>query len=72
MCTSTHTHPTPQVKLISEPWDIGAYMVGSFPNWDIWAEVRALGWAGGWVAHEPVGQQGAAQGPGMGAGAAAA
>jgi pullulanase/glycogen debranching enzyme len=27
-----------QVKLISEPWDIGAYMVGSFPNWDIWAE----------------------------------
>lgn len=27
-----------KVKLISEPWDIGAYMVGSFPNWDIWAE----------------------------------
>ena len=37
-------HPCParalplQVKLIAEPWDIGAYMVGSFPNWDIWAE----------------------------------
>ena len=30
--------PPPQVKLISEPWDIGAYMVGSWPNWDIWAE----------------------------------
>ena len=28
----------PQVKLISEPWDIGAYMVGSWPNWDVWAE----------------------------------
>ena len=27
-----------KVKLISEPWDIGAYMVGSFPNWDVWAE----------------------------------
>lgn len=27
-----------QVKLISEPWDIGAYMVGSWPNWDVWAE----------------------------------
>ncbi|EFN57533.1 hypothetical protein CHLNCDRAFT_34754 [Chlorella variabilis] len=27
-----------KVKLIAEPWDIGAYMVGSFPNWDIWAE----------------------------------
>lgn len=30
--------PPPQVKLISEPWDIGAYMVGSWPNWDVWAE----------------------------------
>mmetsp|Transcript_18211 Transcript_18211/g.21855 ORF Transcript_18211/g.21855 Transcript_18211/m.21855 type:complete len:773 (+) Transcript_18211:316-2634(+) len=28
-----------QVKLISEPWDCGGlYQVGSFPNWDIWAE----------------------------------
>ena len=27
-----------QVKLIAEPWDIGMYQVGSFPNWDVWAE----------------------------------
>ncbi|KAG2497653.1 hypothetical protein HYH03_004392 [Edaphochlamys debaryana] len=27
-----------QVKLIAEPWDIGMYQVGTFPNWDIWAE----------------------------------
>mmetsp|Transcript_63876 Transcript_63876/g.202119 ORF Transcript_63876/g.202119 Transcript_63876/m.202119 type:complete len:767 (+) Transcript_63876:388-2688(+) len=28
-----------QVKLISEPWDCGGlYLVGSFPNWDIWSE----------------------------------
>ncbi|GFR40449.1 hypothetical protein Agub_g977 [Astrephomene gubernaculifera] len=27
-----------QVKLIAEPWDLGMYQVGSFPNWDIWAE----------------------------------
>jgi len=28
-----------KVKLISEPWDCGGlYQVGSFPNWDIWAE----------------------------------
>lgn len=27
-----------KVKLIAEPWDCGAYQVGSFPNWDIWAE----------------------------------
>ena len=27
-----------KVKLIAEPWDIGAYQVGQFPNWDIWAE----------------------------------
>ncbi|KAK3237921.1 Isoamylase 3, chloroplastic, partial [Cymbomonas tetramitiformis] len=28
-----------EVKLISEPWDCGGlYQVGSFPNWDIWAE----------------------------------
>jgi len=26
-------------KLISEPWDCGGlYQVGSFPNWDVWAE----------------------------------
>ncbi|GIL56414.1 hypothetical protein Vafri_11724 [Volvox africanus] len=32
-------HPVlSQVKLIAEPWDIGMYQVGSFPNWDIWAE----------------------------------
>ncbi|EFJ47823.1 hypothetical protein VOLCADRAFT_117715 [Volvox carteri f. nagariensis] len=27
-----------QTKLIAEPWDIGMYQVGSFPNWDVWAE----------------------------------
>lgn len=27
-----------QVKLIAEPWDLGLYMVGSFPNWDSWKE----------------------------------
>ncbi|KAL6757880.1 isoamylase, starch debranching enzyme [Haematococcus lacustris] len=27
-----------QVHLIAEPWDLGMYQVGSFPNWDIWAE----------------------------------
>ena len=27
-----------QAKLIAEPWDLGLYMVGSFPNWDIWKE----------------------------------
>ena len=28
-----------QVKLIAEPWDAaGLYQVGSFPNWDVWAE----------------------------------
>ncbi|CAG9464293.1 unnamed protein product [Pedinophyceae sp. YPF-701] len=27
-----------KVKLIAEPWDIGMYQVGSFPNWDVWAE----------------------------------
>lgn len=26
------------VKLIAEPWDLGMYQVGNFPNWDIWAE----------------------------------
>mmetsp|Transcript_49734 Transcript_49734/g.92667 ORF Transcript_49734/g.92667 Transcript_49734/m.92667 type:complete len:676 (+) Transcript_49734:119-2146(+) len=29
-----------KVKLISEPWDCGGdgYLVGQFPNWDIWGE----------------------------------
>jgi isoamylase len=29
-----------QVKLIAEPWDCGGdgYLVGRFPNWDVWAE----------------------------------
>ncbi|KDD74857.1 hypothetical protein H632_c1029p0 [Helicosporidium sp. ATCC 50920] len=27
-----------KVKLIAEPWDLGLYMVGSFPNWDVWSE----------------------------------
>lgn len=28
-----------KVKLISEPWDCGGlYQVGTFPNWDVWAE----------------------------------
>ncbi|KAL6778753.1 ISA3 [Auxenochlorella protothecoides x Auxenochlorella symbiontica] len=27
-----------KVKLIAEPWDLGLYMVGSFPNWDSWKE----------------------------------
>lgn len=27
-----------KVKLIAEPWDIGMYQVGTFPNWDSWAE----------------------------------
>lgn len=27
-----------KTKLIAEPWDLGMYQVGSFPNWDIWAE----------------------------------
>ena len=32
-------HPVlSQVKLIAEPWDLGMYQVGSFPNWDVWAE----------------------------------
>lgn len=26
------------MKLIAEPWDLGMYQVGSFPNWDVWAE----------------------------------
>ncbi|GBF96584.1 isoamylase-type starch debranching enzyme [Raphidocelis subcapitata] len=32
-------HPVLSKKhLIAEPWDLGAYQVGSFPNWDVWAE----------------------------------
>lgn len=33
-------HPVlKHTKLISEPWDCGGlYLVGKFPNWDIWAE----------------------------------
>lgn len=26
------------MHLIAEPWDLGMYQVGSFPNWDVWAE----------------------------------
>lgn len=29
-------------KLIAEPWDIGGYQVGSFPNWDVWAEWNGM------------------------------
>lgn len=25
-------------KLIAEPWDLGMYQVGHFPNWDRWSE----------------------------------
>ena len=25
-------------KLIAEPWDLGMYQVGKFPNWDRWSE----------------------------------
>lgn len=32
-------HPVlSKVKLIAEPWDLGMYQVGSFPNWDVWGE----------------------------------
>lgn len=31
-----------KTKLIAEPWDIGGYQVGSFPNWDIWAEWNGM------------------------------
>uniref|UniRef100_A0A383WPZ9 isoamylase n=1 Tax=Tetradesmus obliquus TaxID=3088 RepID=A0A383WPZ9_TETOB len=27
-----------KVHLIAEPWDLGMYQVGTFPNWDVWAE----------------------------------
>lgn len=31
-----------KTKLIAEPWDCGGYQVGSFPNWDIWAEWNGI------------------------------
>ncbi|KAF6261424.1 glycoside hydrolase superfamily [Scenedesmus sp. NREL 46B-D3] len=32
-------HPVlSKVHLIAEPWDLGMYQVGSFPNWDVWSE----------------------------------
>lgn len=31
-----------KTKLIAEPWDIGGYQVGSFPNWDVWAEWNGI------------------------------
>uniref|UniRef100_A0A7S3UH22 isoamylase n=1 Tax=Picocystis salinarum TaxID=88271 RepID=A0A7S3UH22_9CHLO len=32
-----------KVKLIAEPWDCGGYyLVGGFPNWDIWAEWNGI------------------------------
>lgn len=53
LCRDAHGRPLPapplirdiarhpvlsKVHLIAEPWDIGMYQVGSFPNWDTWAE----------------------------------
>jgi len=36
-------HPVlSKVHLIAEPWDIGMYQVGSFPNWDVWAEWNGM------------------------------
>ncbi|MEW5299319.1 MAG: hypothetical protein WDW36_002345 [Sanguina aurantia] len=36
-------HPVlSKVKLIAEPWDLGMYQVGSFPNWDVWAEWNGM------------------------------
>lgn len=35
----THCPVLSRCKLIAEPWDCGGlYQVGSFPNWDRWAE----------------------------------
>jgi isoamylase len=31
-----------KAKLIAEPWDCGGYQVGSFPNWDVWAEWNGM------------------------------
>jgi len=31
-----------QVRLIAEPWDLGLYQVGSFPNWDTWGEWNGI------------------------------
>eukprot|EP00887_Chlorella_sp_A99_P000861 scaffold5.g861.t1 len=33
---------TAACKLIAEPWDIGMYQVGTFPNWDVWAEWNGI------------------------------
>eukprot|EP00210_Caulerpa_lentillifera_P006673 g6376.t1 len=30
------------VKLIAEPWDLGMFQVGSFPNWDRWSEWNGI------------------------------
>eukprot|EP00879_Flechtneria_rotunda_P016955 GHRR01017751.1.p1 GENE.GHRR01017751.1~~GHRR01017751.1.p1 ORF type:complete len:654 (+),score=196.97 GHRR01017751.1:803-2764(+) len=53
LCRDSKGHPLPapalirdiakhpvlrKVHLIAEPWDLGMYQVGSFPNWDVWAE----------------------------------
>jgi len=53
LCRDAHGNPLPApplikaiskdpelsgIKMIAEPWDIGMYQVGTFPNWDIWAE----------------------------------
>jgi isoamylase len=53
LCRDANGHPLPapplikeiarhpilsKVHLIAEPWDIGMYQVGSFPNWDTWGE----------------------------------
>lgn len=29
-------------KLIAEPWDLGMFQVGSFPNWDRWSEWNGI------------------------------
>jgi len=31
-----------ECKLIAEPWDLGMYQVGSFPNWDRWSEWNGI------------------------------
>jgi isoamylase len=53
LCRDAHGNPLPappliraiaqhpvlsKTHLIAEPWDIGMYQVGSFPNWDTWGE----------------------------------
>jgi hypothetical protein len=39
---STNWGRAAQVKLIAEPWDIGGYQVGSFPNWEKWGEWNGI------------------------------